>query len=421
MSAAASLGNGAWTASADAPAGPASVAPASVVENLEQPNRRGMGTIRFIHTSDLQLGARPYYFPDEAYARYAQARIDAISRINGLAADHEAAFVVAAGDVFESNQVEPRTVSRACTAWSASPVPWILLPGNHDHMDAASVFTSATFTSQRPDCVQVLADSTPVSIPGVPGVEVVGAPWSSKQMLHDSVAWVVKDLAPMQGGVRVFLAHGPTDLTAPQASGKTEMIHVRAAEAALAERRFDYLALGDRHSLTRVGNSGAVWYSGSPVSTDFRDPDPNHALLVALASGEPLQVKPLSVGDWVFLEEARELQSDEDVLRLGDWLDSLDDAPRRIVRLRLRGELHISARARLDTVLARAAQRLAVLDLADQPGALVVLPGNLEQQELGLSGYARATWEELAEAARAGDAEAQDALSLAFRLAGQGG
>ena len=194
-----------------------------------------MGTVRFIHTSDLQLGARPYYFPEEAYARYAQARIDAISRINDLAVEQDAAFVVVAGDVFESNQVDPRTVARACTAWSGSSVPWILLPGNHDPLDAASVFTSAAFTSQRPGCVQVLTDSVPVNLPSVPGVEIVGVPWTSKQMLHDPVALISRDLVPVQQGVRILLAHGATNLTAPQATGRTDMIDVAAAEAALIE------------------------------------------------------------------------------------------------------------------------------------------------------------------------------------------
>jgi len=327
---------------------------------------------------------------------------------------------VVAGDVFESNQVDPRTVSRACTAWSASSVPWILLPGNHDPLDAASVFTSATFTGQRPDCVHVLTDATPVLVPGVSGVEVAGAPWTSKQMLHDSVAVIAKDLAPVQEGVRILLAHGSTDVTAPQATGKTDMIYVEAAEAALAERRFDYLALGDRHSLTQVGDSGAIWYSGSPVFTDFRDPDPNHALLVELEVGERPRVQALQVGEWVFLEEARDLTSAEDVAALGDWFNDLSDPPRRVVRLTLRGELSIAARAALDSVLEQAAHRLAVLDLAGRPEELVVVPSDLDHQDLALSGYARATWDELAAAARGGDVEARDALALVYRLAGPG-
>ncbi len=375
---------------------------------------------RFIHTSDLQLGARPYYFPEEAYARYAQARIDAISRINELAAEHGAAFVVVAGDVFESNQVDPRTVSRACTAWSASTVPWILLPGNHDPLDAASVFTSATFTGQRPDCVHFLTDFSPFPVPGVAGVEVVGAPWTSKQMLHDSVAAVSKDLAPVEEGVRILLAHGSTDVTAPQATGKTDMIYVAAAEAALAERRFDYLALGDRHSVTQVGDSGAIWYSGSPVFTDFRDPDPNHALLVELKAGARPQVQRLKVGKWVFLQETRDLTSIDDVSALGAWVDALSDPPRRVVRLVLRGELSIAAKAALDSVLEQAAHRLAVLDLAAGPEELVMVPSDLDQQDLGLGGYAQAAWDELAAAARAGDVEARDALALVYRLAGAG-
>lgn len=370
---------------------------------------------RIIHTSDLQLGARRWYFDDDAQARYAQARIDCIERINAVAEAHGAAFVCCAGDVFESNQVDPRTVLRACDAWARSPVPWLLLPGNHDPLDAASVFTASTFKSQAPEQVRVLTDSAPMTIPGVDGLEVVGAPWTSKEMLHDSVADLCDGLPARDGGLRVLLAHGPTDVTAPQAADRPETIRIAAAEAARDRGLFDYLALGDRHSVTRVGSSGAIWYSGSPLVTDFRDPDPNQALLVDLAPGETPRVTALPVGDWWFIEAEHRLGSAADIDGLADWLTALPTPARRVLRLTLSGSLAMAEHARLRALLDAAGQRLAVLDLDDD--ALVALPSDLDREDLGLTGYLGAAWQELAESARGGDGEARDALALAFRLA----
>ena len=56
---------------------------------------------------------------------------------------------LACGDVFESSQIERRTLARALEAIASIPVPVYLLPGNHDPLDAASVYHSAVFRDAR--------------------------------------------------------------------------------------------------------------------------------------------------------------------------------------------------------------------------------------------------------------------------------
>jgi DNA repair exonuclease SbcCD nuclease subunit len=158
-------------------------------------------------------------------------------------------------------------------------VPVFLLPGNHDPLDAASVFTSATFKAKVPPNVTVLHDCSPRELR--PGVEVVGAPWSSKRPLEDLAAGAVAGLAPSAGVQRVLVAHGAVDTLSPNADDPA-LIRVASAEQALARGVVHYVALGDRHSTTPVGVSGRIWYSGSPVATDFDETDPNQALVVEL-------------------------------------------------------------------------------------------------------------------------------------------
>jgi DNA repair exonuclease SbcCD nuclease subunit len=62
-------------------------------------------TVRFIHSSDLQLGMSRWYPSEDAHYRSTQDRIDAIRRSRALAAEHDAQFMVVDGDVFESNKV----------------------------------------------------------------------------------------------------------------------------------------------------------------------------------------------------------------------------------------------------------------------------------------------------------------------------
>ena len=168
---------------------------------------------KFLHTADWQLGMTRHFLSDEAQARFTAARIEAISTIGALAVDEGCSFVVVCGDVFESNQVERQVVVRSLEAMKATPgVTFYLLPGNHDPLDAASVFRSKSFVDNCPDNVVVLESSEPVLASA--GVEIVGAPWSTKRPLVDLVSRAVAEL-PSNGNLRVVVGHGSTDSLSP--------------------------------------------------------------------------------------------------------------------------------------------------------------------------------------------------------------
>ena len=387
--------------------------------------------MRFLHTSDWQLGLRRYFLDGEAQARYAGGRFDAVVRLGELARAEGCEFVVAAGDLFESNQVDRRTVLRALDAMAAVPVPLFLLPGNHDPLDAASVYRSADFTAGLPDGVRVVTGFDPVEVR--PGVEVAGAPWPTRHPRGDLVAEAAAALPPLAGGVRVLIAHGRVDAGAPDPD-EPALIRLEAVERALAEGRFHYLALGDRHSATRIAER--VWYSGTPEATSFDEERPGRALVVDLEPGSgsaaagssaagSCRVEERRVGAWRFLAEQRRLGGGDDVLDLEGWLESLDDKTRTVLRLSLVGQLPLHARVRLDEVLERAGERFAGLELWEAGSDLVVVPDALDRDELGLGGYARAAVERLLSESQ-GDphdpetAAARDALALAYRLARAG-
>src|SRR6202034_2227065 len=156
---------------------------------------------KFVHTADWQLGMTRHFLSDEAQARFTAARIEAIAGIGALAVEEGCSFVLVGGDVFESNQVERQVIVRALEAMKATPgVTFYLLPGNHDPLDAASVFRSKSFVDNRPDNVVVLESSEPVL--AAEGLEIVAAPWSNKRPLVDLVSRAVADL-PSNGTLRV--------------------------------------------------------------------------------------------------------------------------------------------------------------------------------------------------------------------------
>lgn len=93
--------------------------------------------MKFIHTSDLQIGKVYSFFEKSVEAVLQDARQAAIRRIGELAQQHGATDVVVAGDVYDQEQITGVTLKKPIEAMRRfDKVRWWLMPGNHDpHAD----------------------------------------------------------------------------------------------------------------------------------------------------------------------------------------------------------------------------------------------------------------------------------------------
>jgi DNA repair exonuclease SbcCD nuclease subunit len=381
--------------------------------------------MRFLHTADWQLGMTRHFLSGDAQPRYSAARRDAVTGLGALAAEVGAEFVVVAGDVFEHNQLAPQVIGQSLEAMRAVGIPVYLLPGNHDPLDASSVYTSALFTAECPDNVVVLDRAGVHQVR--PGLEIVAAPWRSKAPTNDLVAEVLADLPPAPV-TRVLVAHGGVDVLDPDRD-KPSLIRLSGLDDALAGGAVHYVALGDKHSLTDVGSSGRVWYSGSPEVTNFDDVEanPGHVLIVDIDESDPrraVTVTPRHIGHWRFVTLQRQVDTSRDIADLDMNLDLMTEKDRAVVRLALTGSLTVTDRAALDACLDKYARLFAWLGLWERHTDLAVIPADGEFTDLGIGGFAAAAVDELVASARGGDTEsavdAQAALALLLRLADKG-
>ncbi len=368
--------------------------------------------VRFIHTSDWQLGMTRHFLAPEAQARFTDSRIQAIRSIGDAAARFEAAFVVVAGDVFESNLVDRQLVLRALEAMKESACIFYLLPGNHDPLDAASVFRSPVFARNCPTNVVVL-DGT--SIEAAPGVTLLNAPWRSKKMTDDAIAGAYGGMAAT--GQTIVVGHGQAEPFAPDLE-RADIIRMAPLEAAIAAGNIHYVALGDRHSRTAVGASERVWYSGAPEPTDYDEDDPGQVLCVEI-DGDDISVSPSRVGTWKFLRTRASIDETADIHRLRAWFEGLPAKDRTILKLGFEGTVSLSLLAELEGLLEHVRPMFAAIERRDRDSDLVVLPSDMDFSELGLSGFASLAARDLADAATVAGpeaVEARDALGLLFRL-----
>ena len=372
--------------------------------------------LRFLHTADWQLGMTRHFLDADAQPRYSGARLEAITALAELAEREDCEFVLVCGDVFESNAVSERVVQRAAERLAAFTVPVYLLPGNHDPLDAVSIYRRPTFLSAMPAQVRVLTQ--PGRHPVRPGVEIVAAPWTSKHPNADLLAQALEGI-PSDGTVRVVAGHGRVDSLSPDRTDRA-MIGVADLEAALASGAVHFVALGDRHSVTSVGETGRIWYSGTSVVTDYDELEPGRALVVD-TNAEQVCVTAHRVGTWRFVNLVRTVDGPSGVDDLLGELDGIGDKDTTVLRLSITGTLSLTDKARWEDGLDRLRVVFASIEVWDKRSDLAIVVDDDEFADIGVRGYAAAAVADLARAANGAGIDsstdtARDALALLHRL-----
>lgn len=371
--------------------------------------------IRFLHTSDWQLGMTRHFLAEGAQERYSQSRFDAIRTMGRVAKDEKCQLMLVCGDVFESNLVDRKTVARAMEALKDVPVPVFILPGNHDPLNAASVYRSSTFIERRSEHVQVIEGPAPIKISE--GLELVGAPWISKRPVANPIEEAINALVPANKVTRICMGHGAVDTLTPDMES-AGIISVAALERAIGEGKIHFVALGDRHSLTKVGGGDRIWYSGTPEATDFRETQSGYAHIVEIGDGS-VTTKSIQIGHWRFIERERvDLNTADDVETLRKSLEEIENKERTVVRLNLVGSLSLASNGTLQNHLLAAKDVFGAFNVRDD--ALLVLPDDTDFANLGFSGFADGTVQRIrSKIAESGDegTVAREALMLMLRLA----
>lgn len=366
-------------------------------------------TVRVLQTGDWHLGCPFGQIPGDAGATLRERRLEVVREIAALASEHRADAVLVAGDVFDSQHVDERTLRRGLAALAGFAGPWILLPGNHDAALAESVWTRARRIG-LPEGAMVAEEARPIAIAGGRAV-VLPAPLRARRTPEDPTAWM--DGAPSEPGVlRIGLAHGVLDGLRPENEGADNPI----ARDRVARARLDWLALGDRHGTLRP--EPRIAYAGTPECDGFRYEAAGNVLLVEVdGPGAPPRVTTIPTGryHWHALglelapQSAPELEARLDALLAGP-----SPAERAIVRLTLAGGVDLAAQRALEAALERWRARLFHLEAALD--GLRLQPGETELAALDDDGPIGACARALRARAEAGGEEERAVAALALRL-----
>lgn len=340
-------------------------------------------SVTFLHTADWQLG-KPFAGIADSHSRtlVQQERLNVLHRIGRIAQERQAAFILVAGDLFDTPSPTKATVSAACSAIGAMSVPVLAIPGNHDHGGPGSIWEQPFFQRERAGLapnLQILATAAPVDCAGA---VVLPCPLLRRHESSDPTAWLRGGAPAAEAAPHVVLAHGSIQDFGTAADDE------EAADGAVNRidlsrlAAYDYVALGDWHGTRQVAAN--AWYAGTPELDRFprgEAQQPGAVLVVTAARGAPPQVERVPTARFRWHELAYSLSDDTALAELERRVTALigTRAGEDLLRLDLEGRLGLDASQRLEELLDAWQARLLRLRLANR---VTVAPSDAELQAL---------------------------------------
>ena len=317
--------------------------------------------IRFLHTADWQIG-KPYLSVEDDQKRFRlqQERLQVISRIGEIVQRQAASFVLVAGDLFDSPTVPTAAVMEVMEAIGSLEVPVLVIPGNHDHGAAGSLWYRDDLRRQqrqRAPNLRVLLERQPLELDAV---LLLPCPLLRRSDSHDPSAWIrALDWSSLpRHKPRIVLAHGGVrgfsgrdyEAEADSAAGGGNRLDLEQ----LPEAEIDYIALGDWHNLRQV--SPRAWYSGTPEPDRFDQGVANQrgqVLLVEASRGGLPEVTIAATGRLGWHNLAFHFSQDDDLDRFAAQLDTLlaGRVARDLLRLEVSGSLSLAGHRRYDALI----------------------------------------------------------------------
>src|SRR3990167_9185905 len=304
--------------------------------------------MRFIHTSDLQIGKVFGFFEPETANILQDARQAVVRTLAEAAVRSNASAILIAGDIYEKQQVSQQTLARPIETMRAFPnVIWHLMPGNHDHVREHGLWDRIARMNlppnvrihSNPGAVQIADDdNTPVFLLPSP-LRHISSP-------DDLSSYMDKEETP-ESAIRIGRAHGSIQGFGSEGEASNYVAPTRAEDAGLA-----YLAMGDWHRQIRINDR--VWYSGTPEPDQFKLP-PNSvgslcnggaALLVEVSSARMVpSVVRVETGRYRWHQIEKTLAEDTQVELLEAELRVLDsDLSRVVLDVSVVGALSLAGR-----------------------------------------------------------------------------
>ena len=366
-------------------------------------------TVKFIHTSDWQIG-KVFRFVDSATMGLLQeARLRVISRLGELAGEHGVAHVLVAGDVYDMEALTPRSLNQPLERMRGFPgVRWHLLPGNHDPHRPNGLWDQL-LRRGLPENVCAYVAPEP-EIYQESGLVILPAPLFHHRTLEDLTAYM-DDADMPEGLIRIGLAHGTV-----RGFGSDD----RDVPNFIAPDRprlagLSYLALGDWHGQKQINNR--CWYSGTPETDAFDVMGGGQALVVEIEGPDAIpEVTSVPTGHYTWVRLSEQIGSHADIDHLaGKLRATADELDRVLVHLTMEGALSLEGRRYFQEQIVEGVSAAFCFMRVDDR-RLFAKPTDEDLNRIDRGGFVRAAAEQLKRLADEGDGDRGIAAAALERL-----
>ena len=319
-----------------------------------------MGAFKFIHCSDLHLGApfKKMSFSDPILGkRMREASFAALDRIVNKAIEEKVDFIIFSGDIFDSENTTPHSRYRFAEAIKRASVRCYIAYGNHDHRrdweDSIPLPENA-----------VVFPPTPVNIP-FPNEEnkltdVIGVSHIAKEEGRDLTA-------DIQGTSAFSIAAVHCDIDGVSEGKRYAPCKLND----LLSKKIDYWALGHIHKRTVLHKEPYVVYSGNTQGMSTKEAGEKGAYIVTVENGKVTEMKFFVTGA-ILWTEAEASITGKNITSLAE--DLAAQIPRSsFVKLKITGRGALDRMIRLEQkefiriIENRTGARIADIDVTSMP------------------------------------------------------
>ncbi|MGC9517476.1 MAG: metallophosphoesterase family protein [Methanomicrobiales archaeon] len=283
--------------------------------------------VKFLHTADWHLGIKYKKLGDKAQ-KAREIRLKTVEKLLNKSKEYNVDFILIAGDLFDSNQVNRSLVTSVSTMISkVAPTPVYILPGNHDPLGKNSLFNDQIWDSL--DNLTIFHEEKPLDLGNV---TIYPCPVSQKKSKDDPTQWID---ANENNHISIGAAHGNLQ------AGFIEDANFPIDPLRTEKSGLDYLALGEWHSLFKQEDSNGITrtvYPGTPETTKFGENNSGQAVIVEIdAPNTTPNITPIDVGTLSWQEHVKEINSLSDAQILESELESIQEPENSVISLEVKG------------------------------------------------------------------------------------
>lgn len=216
--------------------------------------------IKILHTSDIHIGAKLNWLGEKA-AIQKQQILETFERTVDFAIQKKVDLFLIAGDLFDS--YSPSTLSIAFVKTqldklAANNIYTVLIAGNHDRLEVNSVYKENEFVKAN---LGICFRDSGCGVINIGSLDLnvfaysIEKQFSNARPLEEANKMIKQ---ASRAKHNIALIHGGVQMN------NSQLTNYPIFTEDIADSQFDYIALGDWHSVLDVSNQKTAWYSGSP-------------------------------------------------------------------------------------------------------------------------------------------------------------